>query len=279
VDLNHPSVARVYDFLLGGSAHWAIDRSFGLSLLEKFPQFRDIARAHHMFANRVVRHLTRLGVRQFLDIGHGVLSEGNTHQVADETAGGTRVVYAAGDAVAVAHAEMLLDEEGDPDRHAIVDADLRHPDELWHAALATGVLDPDEPVAVLMFSVLHVLRPRPGDDPAARVVSRYRELMPPGSYLGVSHITREGVPPELAPGLTKLMQLCDDWGTTEVHCRSHAAIDALFGELEPVCPGTGWIPDWYPEDARPAGDAIPFPSSNHAVLRAGLGRKRRRHLR
>jgi hypothetical protein len=277
MDLDHPSVARVYDYLLGGSSNWAIDRSFGIQILDHFPEFRDIARANRLFVNRVVRHLAQLGVRQFLDIGSGVLSEGNIHQIANGVSTRTKVVYADNESVALAHAEMLLDEEGDPDRHAVIYADLRHPDELWREAMATRILDPDEPIAVLMFSVLHLLRPNPaGVDPAAQLTARYRDLMPTGSYLGVSHITDDGAPPELTPKMSTLKKLCDEWCGTKTYCRSHDAIDALLGNFERIKPGMVWIPDWHPEPTTRELPSTPFPSPNHAVVWGGVGKKQRR---
>jgi O-methyltransferase involved in polyketide biosynthesis len=269
VGLHQPSVARVYDFLLGGSTNWAIDRTFGTQLVDHFPEVENIARANRQFVNRVVRHLTECGIRQFVDIGSGMFSTGNTHQIADEVAGGTRVVYVDNEAVAVAHAEILLDQEGDPDRHAVVNADLRDPATVWAEALATGVIDADEPVAVLMFSVLHNLRPAE-DDPAARIVSRYRDLMPTGSYLGVSHVTDQDVPADLAQKLLYMKKLSDEWCGNRSYCRSHAAVRALLGDFELVCPGMGWIADWQPD--KTAG-SIRFPAANHSIVWAGVGRK------
>src|SRR5437870_9892163 len=104
VDLEHPSVTRVYDFLLNGSAYWAIDREFAERILRNFPEFRGIATANRLFVNRVVRYLRRQDIRQFLDIGSGVFSRGNTHQVADELGPDAAVVYADNDPVTVAHA-------------------------------------------------------------------------------------------------------------------------------------------------------------------------------
>jgi hypothetical protein len=267
----------VYDYLLGGSSNWAIDRSFGIEILWHFPEFQDIARANRLFVNRVVRHLAEQGVRQFLDIGSGVLSDGNVHQIADEVSPRTKVVYADNESVALAHAEILLDEDGDPDRHAVVHADLREPEKLWPEAMATGILDPAEPIAVLMFSVLHMLRPDPsGVDPAAQLMARYRDLIPPGSYLGVSHITDDQVPPELTSKMGMLKKLCDEWCNTKTYCRSHDAINALLGDFDPVQPGMGWIPDWHPEVATRSIPIAPFPTSNHAVVWGGVGRKPRR---
>lgn len=272
VDLHHPSVARVYDFLLGGTAYWAMDRSFAKQVLDHFPEFREIARANRLFVNRVVRYLVKRGVRQFVDIGSGVLSSGNTHQVANEVAPDTRVIYVDNDPVTVAHAEILLDREGDPDRHVVVNADLRSPDDLWRQVQCTRILDPDEPTAVLMFSVLHSLPPEPGDrDPAARLMARYRELIPTGSYLGVSHLTTEGVPSELPPKLAVLRRLCEDWHSGMAYCRSHVAVRALLGDFDLVRPGMVWAPLWHPEEST---TAVQFPEPNHSVVWAGVGRKR-----
>ena len=276
VDLQHPSIARVYDFLLDGSTYWAVDKSFGKRLLDQFPEFQDIIRANRRFVYRVVRHLARKeGVHQFLDIGSGVLSRGNTHQIADEAAPGTKVVYVDNEPVTVAHAELLLDEEGDPDRHAVVKADLREPQDLWERAFATRVLNRREPVAVLMFSVLHTLRPEPGDrDPAARLMASYRDLLPEGSYLGVSHVTTEDLPAELPAKLDGLRQLYKDRLNTGAYCRSHDAINALLGDFEVLSPGMVWIPQWHPEESAPD---VSFPTPNHSGIWAGVGRKQTRH--
>jgi O-methyltransferase involved in polyketide biosynthesis len=270
VDLHHPSVARVYDFLLGGSAYWAMDQSFARQVLDQFPEFQNIARTNRMFVNRVVRHLAKLGVRQFVDIGSGVLSSGNTHQIANEISPETRVVYVDNDPVAVAHAEILLDREGDPDRHVVVNADLRSPDELWDQVLTTYVLDPGKPVAVLMFSVLHSLPPASDDqDPAAQLMAQYRELIPPGSYLGVSHLTNQGVPADLTSKLGVLQRMCEGWDSGKAYCRSRKAVRALLGDFDLLRPGMVWAPEWHPED--PAGDDAP----ERSAVWAGVGQKRR----
>jgi len=259
----------VYDFLLGGSGNWSVDRSFGRRLLNEFPEFQDIARANRLFVHRVVRHLARQGVKQFLDIGSGVLSGPNTHQIADEVAQDTKVVYVDSEPVAVAHAEILLDEEGDPERHAVVNADMRQPESVWEQAFATQVLERDKPVAVLMFAVLHMLRPEPGDnDPAARLTACYRRLLSPGSYLGISHITSDGVPTELPEKLVSLRQLYKDMRSEKTYCRSRAAINALLGDFTVLDPGMVWIPQWHPDTTD-----VAFPAPNHSTMWAGVGRK------
>lgn len=274
VDLDRPSIARVYDFLLDGTANWAIDREFVRQALLRFPLLKDVAVANRMFVNRVVRYLARCGVRQFLDIGAGIPERGNTHQVADEVADNCRVVYADNEPVAVAHAEVLLDKEGDPDRHAIINADLRCPDELWQEALATGLIDPGLPVAVLMIAVLHVYQPGPdGDDIGAQSVARFRELVPNGSYLAISHVTNEGIPPEFVPKIMDLKHLYDDMCSSDVIWRTRPEIDALLGNFRPIYPGMVWAPQWRPEESRPLSRAVAFASPNQAVIWAGVGQK------
>jgi hypothetical protein len=276
VDLDRPSLARIYDCLLGGSANWAIDRDFVRRAVQRFPLLRDAAVANRVFVNRVVRYLARLGVRQFLDIGAGIPTVANTHQVADGIAGDCRVVYAHNDPVAVAHAEVLLDKEGDPDRHAIINADLRRPDELWREAADTGVIDPDAPVAVLLVGILHVHQPGPhGEDVGAESVARFRELMAGGSYLAISHATNEGIPADLVPRIMDLRHLYRELCDGDLFWRTRGEIDALLGDFEPVRPGTVWAPEWHPEETYPATHHVTFASPNQSALWTGVGHKGR----
>jgi hypothetical protein len=274
LDLTHPSAARVYDYLLGGSANWAIDREFGQRIVERLPLSKDMVLANRVFLNRVVRHLTRLGVRQFLDIGAGVPTAGNTHQVADAIAPDTRVVYVDNEPVAVAHAEIILNREGDPDRHAVINADLREPDELWRRARGTGILDLDQPIALLMIAVLHFFHPGPdGVDRGAQSAARYRELLPPGSYLAISHLTDDGIPGEMVDKLDDIRKMYENSVSSRILYRTRAEIDALFGDFPLVDPGTVWTPQWHPEDTGIMAPDIEFPTPGHAAVWAGLARK------
>jgi hypothetical protein len=274
VNLDHPSVARIYDFFLGGTANWAIDRVFGQQVLNQVPQLRDMAMANRQFLNRVVSLLCQLGVRQFLDIGAGVPTAGNTHQVADQVAPDSRVVYVDNEAVAVAHAEQLLDAEGDPGRHAAIDADLRNPDELWAKAMGTGLLDPEQPIALLIIAVLHVAQPGPdGTDVAPRAVARYRELLPPGSYLAISHGTTDGVPDELQASLKPLGDMYSESGNSLAD-RSRAEIEEFMGDFEIIEPGMTWASNWHPEQQTSTfGHKLAFKDPSESVFWAGVGRK------
>lgn len=283
LDLERPSVARVYDYYLGGSANWAVDREFGGRVLERFPLLRNIAIANRLYLNRLVRHLTKLGIRQFLDVGAGMPTAGNTHQIIDEltaASGGTpegHVVYVDNEPIAVAHAEILLGKEGNTDRHGVLKADLRDPDDLWRRAMATGLLDPDEPIALLLIAVLHVHQPGPDGvtDVGAESVARLRELLPVGSYLGMSHITDEGVPPEVGENLVELKRMYDTSSSSNAIWRSHEEIEAMLGDFEVLAPGWTWLTEWHPEETGPTAHSIVFPTPNHAVAWAGAGRKTR----
>lgn len=277
--LARPSVARVYDYYLGGTTNWIVDRDFGDHVLDTFPQMRKVARANRIFLDRVVRFLTKRGIRQFLDVGSGVPAAGCTHRVADELAEyhgrepDARVVYVDNDPVAVAHAQLLLDQEGDPDRHAIVGADLRDPDDLWQQAVDTDLLDPDQPVALLLVALLHIEQPdASGIDIGPESVARLYDRLPAGSYVAVSHMTNDGVPGDVSDKLLDLRHL---YAPTciSVNWRSHAKIEALLDDLDVVEPGWQWVTEWRPEETGPNAPAVAFPSPAHAAVWAGVGQK------
>ena len=273
-DLARPNIARVYDYLLGGSTHWAVDRSFGRLINDMVPQFQHIVLAHRQFVRRVVRHLAKLGVRQFVDIGCGLLSQDNTHQFADEIAPDSRVVYVDNEPVVVAHTEVLLDEAGDPERHAVVNADLCCPGQVWDAIQATGLINAAEPIAVFVFSVLHHFKPDPhGTDVGAKIIQQYRRLLPGGSYLGISHLTVDGVPPALVTKLRELKSLCDTKCGSKVYSRSRVEIGALLGDFELVEPGLVWTPQWRPRDGE---CSVYTDAPSAAATLVGVGRKPRR---
>jgi hypothetical protein len=273
VDLEHPSIARVYDYFLGGSANWAIDREFGNRLLGEFPLLRQIAVSNRLFLHRAVRHLVGLGVHQFIDIGSGVPTMGNTHSVADEVEPNSRVVYVDNEPVAVAHSKLLLEEHGDIARHAAISGDLRRPDELWDEVAETGVIDFSQPVALLVIAVLHIQqRGSNGVDVGPAAIARYRELLPSGSYLAISHLTDDGVPPQMDEKLVNIKAMYDR-SSTGVIWRRQDEFRALFGDFDLLPPGVEWTPDWHPEATGPNSPLIEFDQPNDAAIIAAVGRK------
>ena len=272
LDLSKPSVARIYDYMLGGTANWAIDRTFGDKLVEAFPLAKPMVLANRLFLHRAVRYLVRQGVRQFVDVGSGVPTVGNTHQVADEVSPDTRVVYIDHEPVAVAHSTILLEQHGEPSRHAVINADLRCPEHLWEKVAETGKINFDEPIGLLLVAVLHFAQPGPdGTDVGPRSVAKLRELLPTGSYLAMSHACNEGLPEQTTAILQRLKASYDS-AVTGVNWRTVAEFRDLFGDFELVEPGIVWTDLWHPEESgpnAPVADAVPGGSA----IRAGVARK------
>ena len=243
-------------------------------MLEKYPVLRPIAISNRLFLHRAVRRLVAQGVRQFIDIGSGVPTMGNTHSVAEEVGPESRVVYVDHEPVAVAHSQVVLDKHGDPERHAVINADFRNPDKLWQRVIETGVLDLDEPIAVLLIAVLHVKQPGPdGNDVSAQVMSRYRELLSAGSYLAISHLTDDGLPPGMEETLAGIKRMYDD-SSSPVIWRTRSEIRALFGDFELMEPGMGWTWEWHPEDYSPDHSPnLAFSEPAQSSVWAGVGRR------
>ncbi|SFA93888.1 O-Methyltransferase involved in polyketide biosynthesis [Amycolatopsis marina] len=240
VDLERPNPARIYDWFLGGSANWAIDRAFGEKVLETFPQARTIARTGRDFLGRGVHYLARQGVTQFLDLGSGVPTVGNVHEIAESVNPDSRCVYVDNEAVAVAHSRVLLEKHGESSRHAVLHGDLRQPDDIWKRALATGVLDPEKPIGLIVVGVLYFLGPE--DDPHG-VIARYRDLLPSGSYLLSSHLTEDEVPDE---GGTEREEVRQQYqrSSSQLYMRNREEFTAFFDGFELVEPGVVWLPEW-----------------------------------
>ncbi|KAA9157958.1 methyltransferase [Amycolatopsis acidicola] len=257
VDLDHPNAARVYDYLLGGVNHWAIDRLFGEKAVAVFPTVRQVARLNREFVQRAVLYLMDSGVRQFLDLGSGIPTVGNVHEIADVVDPTSRVAYVDNEAVAVAHSRVLLEQHGDRERHAFVQHDLLEPDVVWEKACGSDVLDPAEPVGLVCGAVLHflpdVVTADAGIAEDARVLStigdvmaRYRELLPKGSAMAVSHVTDDGIPAEVEPEIRGFVDLYQE-SSTPAYFRSAREIQKFFGQFTLDDPGLAWIPDWHPE--------------------------------
>ena len=266
VDLSKPSAARMYDWYLGGSTNYAIDREFGKQILGVLPVVKPVALANRLMLQRVVRHLARQGIRQFVDLGSGVPTVGNVHQIADEIDAGSRVVYTDNEPVAIAHSELLLGQHGDPDRHAVVNADLRDPVALWGEVARTGVIDLEEPVALLMIAVLHFVH-----DDLERLMNRYRSYLPGGSYLAITHITKEGMSAQRAAEVDDLVGMYERT-SNPVRLRGHEEVRELFRGFELRDPGVVWTPKWHPEE-RTTVEAPVFEHPSDSIVLGGLARK------
>ncbi|HEX5403337.1 MAG TPA: SAM-dependent methyltransferase [Pseudonocardiaceae bacterium] len=237
VDLSQPSVARMYDYLLGGAHNFEVDREITKKLLTVQPNARDIARRNRAFLQRVVRFLVGEGIRQFLDLGSGIPTVGNVHEVAQQLAPGTRVVYADYERVAVAHSQLLLDGNDDAD---IVCVDVTRTQDVLTAPATTRLLDFSQPIGILAVTLGHYLSPE--SDPAG-MFGTYRDAVAPGSYLALTHLTNDF-------GAVHGEQIIETMRATRdnVFPRSRAEVMELFTGFELVEPGMVTTSHWRPED-------------------------------
>jgi S-adenosyl methyltransferase len=240
VEIEKPSAARMYDFYLGGSYNFAADRALAQENLRVWPDLGAICQANRAFLYRAVLHLAQAGVTQFLDLGSGIPSNGNVHEVAQSVHPEAATVYVDSDHVAWAHGRLIL---GDAPHTAILHADLRTPRDILEHPLVTRLLDLDRPVAVVMNSSLPFVPD--ADDPAA-LVATYRNATVPGSYLVLSHATSE-YKPERAQRTTAIYSQADH-GTT---FRSRAQIAGLLDGYDLLDPGLVDVVNWRPEPQSP----------------------------
>jgi hypothetical protein len=247
-DVAHP--ARVYDYWLGGKDNFPADRALAEMMIQAIPNMRGLAAANRAFLRRAVRYLAaEAGVRQFLDIGTGIPTSPNVHEVAQEAAPGTRVVYVDNDPIVLAHARALLTSQ-DAGETAFIMADLREPKSILDHPTLAATLDLTQPVAVMLVAVLMYFRDT--DDPNPfEMVATVMEPMPSGSYLAVTHPTPDFNPEETAQAVAA----AEAAGITLVP-RGQAEIARFFSGLDVVDPGVtpvlSWRPDAPPDDPRSA---------------------------
>lgn len=265
--VNKVSVGRVYDYLLGGTHNYAVDQAFAQEQLRLLPDIRDFARSNRAFLRRAVRYAVEQGVRQFVDIGSGLPTQGNVHEVADEIAPGEcSVVYIDNEPIAQAHAEILLEKTADPNRHRAIDADFFDGALLWQRVLDTGVIDETKPIALLVVALLHFMPPE--TDPG-RVLAYYRERLPEGSLLALSHIHVDPSDTETIEVSKKLTESYAKKTNSPAMPRPREEIAAFFDGLEMVEPGLVWLPEWRPSGEDPYNEE---PARSRGL--AGVARKR-----
>ncbi len=230
IDVSKPNAARMYDYMLGGKDNFAADRDAADWLRSVAPELSATAWANRKFHQRATAWIARHGVSQFLDIGCGLPTMDNTHQVVHRVSPAARVVYADYDPVVVLHARALL-AKGTP-HVAVVLADLREPEALLDTVRAEGLLDFGEPCGLLLSAILHFVAP--ADDPAGALRTLTASLAP-GSYLALSHVTTDGVSADrVETGLAVYRH-----ASAQMHPRGRAEVTAFFDglELQPPWPG------------------------------------------
>jgi hypothetical protein len=245
IDTSVPHSARVWNYWLGGKDHYPVDRELGARVAEMYPDIVPLARNARYFLTRAVRYLAgEAGIRQFLDIGTGLPTASNTHQVAQSVAPQSRVVYVDNDPLVLAHARALLTSspEGSCD---YIDADLRDPGKILREAART--LDFTEPVAITLIAILHHIT---GYDEARSIVKRLVDAVPSGSYLVISHSTNVIYGAESDQAVARWNQ----FGKPPLTLRSLEQITGFFDGLELLEPGLVSTPRWRPDATDIAGD-------------------------
>lgn len=244
LDVNVPNAARMYDYALGGYHNFAIDREFVEKAEAAMPGAKLLGHTNRAFLGRAVQWLARAGIRQFLDIGSGIPTLGNVHEVTRDAAPDARVVYVDIDPVAVEHSKAIL---AGNTRAVAIEGDLRRPHEILYHPDVVEMLDFAQPVAVLTIAVLHFVS---DDDNPAGIVSEIRDALVSGSYVALSH----GTPVHDEQGTIQSMYRQT---TTPLHLRTADQIAELLTGLEIVEPGIVPVNAWHPDPADPAVPAHP----------------------
>ncbi|HEY2694143.1 MAG TPA: SAM-dependent methyltransferase [Pseudonocardiaceae bacterium] len=260
IDPTIPSIARTYDYMLGGAHNFAVDRQLAETVDRIMPRTREIARLNRSFLRRAVLFMVESGIRQFLDIGSGVPTVGNVHEVAQHAAPESRVVYVDKDPVAVAHSELLLQ---DNEQAAVIRADLREPEKILTDPATRRLLNFDEPIGLLMVMMLHYV---PDDDDPYGIVATYRDTIASGSCFALSHVTADQRSDQISEAAQAISRARS---ADELIYRSHAEVVRFFEGYELLEPGVVGCGLWRPDGP---GDISDNPESNAHVY-AGIGLK------
>ncbi len=232
LDLTRPSPARIYDYMLRGSHHFDVDVNAAKRLMSAVPEIRDTAWSNRGFHQRAASWIARQGIRQFLDIGSGLPTVGNTHEVVAKVHRDARVVYVDNDPMVELHSHAILDSGGTV---SVLHADLREPESILDHPSLRSLLDPAEPTGLLITGVMMFVSD--AADPWG-LVSQYVQAAGPGSYLSLSHLTDDAKPPVAVDGFRAVF----DSATEHLYFRSRAEVARFFDGLEIVPPYEGAEP-------------------------------------
>jgi hypothetical protein len=260
IDTSKPHSARIYDYFLGGKNHFAADRQAADKVLAELPVARTGLRENRAFLGRAVRYLTaEAGVRQFLDIGTGLPTTNNVHEVAQAIAPSARVVYADNDPLVLAHARALLTSAPEG-RTAYIHADLRDPSAILADPVTRDVLDFSQPVALMLVAILHFI---PDENKLAEIIAALLDALPPGSYLTASHGTAE----HNSAQMTGMQHATREAGIPFQLRDSDEFARLAFSGLDLVPPGVVLVSEWRPEGTGPR------PTSAEVSFYGGVARK------
>jgi len=254
----------VYDYYLGGFHNFPADRDMAREAIQMWPELPLMMRTNRAFLRRAVRYAVRQGVTQFLDIGSGIPTVGNSHEVARKADEAARVVYVDVDPVAVMHSRAIL---GNDPTTAVLQADVRDLDRILGDDLVRSLIDFDRPVAILLVALLHFVGDE--DDPK-ELIARLHDAVVPGSLLVLSHASQDG-----QPALAKRHQQLYARTPTPMTMRSLDQIRELFDGFDLIDPGVVPIREWHPESDPDFGDNEEADNSDRMVGFAGMGIKER----
>jgi SAM-dependent methyltransferase len=241
IDVTKPHPARMYDYFLGGKDNFAADRAIATQVLDSWGSVRTAVRENRAFLGRAVKYLAgEAGISQFLDLGTGLPSANNVHEVAQAINPEARVVYADNDPIVLAHARALL-ASGPRGVTAYLDADVRNPDTILANPIVRDTLDFGMPIALMLVAVLHFL---PDEDDPRQIVQTLVDALPPGSYLVASHATAEHNP----EGLSGAGRAYSQGGMRGAIRNSDEFGELAFDGLELVDPGVVLVSEWRPEE-------------------------------
>jgi O-methyltransferase involved in polyketide biosynthesis len=255
LDTTRPHVARMYDYYLGGKDNFEVDRAAVVAVEAAMPEVRRLALENRAFLRRAVTFMAAAGIRQFIDIGAGLPTAGNTHEVAQAQAPGSHVVYVDNDPIVLSHGRALLATNPDT---TVVTADLRDPADVVDHAEVRELIDFDQPVGVLLIAMTHFLR----DDERDEVMTKLRESLIPGSYLASTHVTVDNHSPEAVDGVEAVYRKTP----TPIFFRTREEIARFFDGFGLVEPGLVTVDEWRPDPADPAPEATRW-------LYGGVGRR------
>ncbi|GAA2825136.1 SAM-dependent methyltransferase [Nonomuraea rubra] len=263
VDPTQPSIARVYDYFLGGKNNFEVDRKVAEEALKIAPDAREAGRANRAFLRRAVRHLAaEAGIRQFLDLGSGLPTQGNVHEIAQALAPDAHVVYVDHDPIVPAYGRALLAAD---DRTTVVSGDIRNPGEILDHPEVLRHLDFGRPLGLLLVSVLHHVN---DDEDPSGVMAAFRSVLAPGSHLAIVHFHNPGDEHPEASRVAVEAERSFNQNLGTGRWRTRAEIASYFGDLDLVEPGLVPLAEWRAEP----GDVVRQDLTHYTVL-AGVARK------
>ncbi len=257
IDIDRPSAARIYDYALGGLHNFAVDREAAREMFALMPDMPLLMQANRAFLRRAVQFLVGAGIRQFLDIGSGIPTVGNVHEIAQQLAPETRVMYVDTDPVATAHSRAIL--EGNK-LASVIQEDLRRPDHILAHQDVRDLLDFSQPIGLLLVAVMQFI---PEEDNPPGIVGRLRDALAPGSYVVMSQPTNDSRGEEAAR-VEKLIGRVP----SPFRFATRASFERLFAGWELVDPGIVWVPQWHPDSPDDVDD-----HPERSSVYAGAGRK------